>query len=290
MSFVAMAKFSVFDYAYVPDLEKKSTWKLPIDTKEHVTAAAQALSPSGFRGNMVEIPEADRAAVVSRVRAAWLKFYPDRKDELPESLRKTDMKTEELQALAEMNDVQKAHYKSLKSDEDKQAFIKMSPADRDATVEVLKQADEEYTTVSGATLKKSAVGADVFEMLKQQDREIVKMRNAQETERFIKVANDDTHKHLPGEAMAKASALRAIDGLDATIKATIEQMLSAGNAALGQEFTVKASGHTHMSSGAGKLEKMAKEHAEKNNVSMAKAYEAVMATPEGQALYEEEQQ
>lgn len=295
MSLMTLAKQGASDYAYVPDPEKKSTWKLPIDTPEHISAAAAALSPGGFRGNRVEIPEADRAAVVARVRAAWLKAYPDKsEDDMPESLKKQEddemsdkAEIAKYKALAEMTDAQKAHFHAIDNDESREAFLKMSPEDRDATVDLAKGADEEYETSKGVTLKKSAVGAEVFELLKSQDQDLVKMRNAQEMAEFVKVAGDDLHKHLPGEVLAKAAALRAIGGLSAEVQKTIGEMLKAGNAAIGEEFTVKASGHTKISSAEDTLTGLAKAYAEKHNVSFAKAYDHVMDTPEGMAAFNE---
>ena len=64
------------DYAYTPDKEKPSTWKLRIDDAAHVSGAVAALG-KGYRGNKVEIPEADLPAVKRKVRAAHKKFFPD---------------------------------------------------------------------------------------------------------------------------------------------------------------------------------------------------------------------
>ena len=65
-------------YAYVPDKEKPSTWKLRLweDTSKKMTKtqlgrAAAALSPGGFRGEKAQIPEADVAAVKSKIRAGY---------------------------------------------------------------------------------------------------------------------------------------------------------------------------------------------------------------------------
>lgn len=71
-------------YAYVPDPESPSTWKLRIDDAQHVAAAVAALG-KGFRGNKVEIPEQDLAAVKRKVAAAYRKFFPD--NEVPEVLK-----------------------------------------------------------------------------------------------------------------------------------------------------------------------------------------------------------
>jgi hypothetical protein len=73
-------------YAYVPDPDKPFTWKLRIDDAQHVGAAIAALG-AGFRGQKVDIPAADRASVKKKVKAAWLKFHPDKGEEdLPKVL------------------------------------------------------------------------------------------------------------------------------------------------------------------------------------------------------------
>lgn len=87
--------FGPGDYAYVPDPASPSTWKLRLTAtpsgdpdSQLVGAAAAALSPTGYRGNPVDIPEADLPAVRDKVRAAWHAANPDRPDsELPDSLK-----------------------------------------------------------------------------------------------------------------------------------------------------------------------------------------------------------
>lgn len=81
-------ELSASDYAYVPDPDRPSTWKLRIDTARNVAGAVAALGP-GFRGNRVEIPEDDRPAVIRRVRAAYRRFFPERVEEdgLPDVLK-----------------------------------------------------------------------------------------------------------------------------------------------------------------------------------------------------------
>lgn len=82
-------------YAYVPDPDQPSTWKLRLwetpqskETARQVGMAIAALSTGGFRGNRVEIPRADLAAVKARIRAAWKKTHPEAsEDELPAVLR-----------------------------------------------------------------------------------------------------------------------------------------------------------------------------------------------------------
>jgi hypothetical protein len=82
------------DYAYVPDPEKSSGWKLKLTSKpggkpdaKTVGAAVAALG-KGFRGHVVQIPAEDRPKVIAKVRAAWLKANPDKtRKDLPEILK-----------------------------------------------------------------------------------------------------------------------------------------------------------------------------------------------------------
>ena len=62
------------DFAYVPDPDKPSTWKLRIDDARHVAGAVAALGP-GYRGQKVDIPAGDLAAVKAKVAAAHKKFF-----------------------------------------------------------------------------------------------------------------------------------------------------------------------------------------------------------------------
>ena len=73
-------------FAYVPDPEKPSTWKLPIHDARHVGAAVAALG-AGFRGRKVQIPEGDRAKVKGKVRTAWRKFHSG-DEELPAAIKR----------------------------------------------------------------------------------------------------------------------------------------------------------------------------------------------------------
>lgn len=101
--------FPASDYAYVPDPEKPSTWKLRLTSTPGgspdsgiVGAAAAALGP-GYRGNKVQIPSADRSAVVARVRAAWRKANPDKEDsEMPSGIKKSIEEIDVCEAIAKM--------------------------------------------------------------------------------------------------------------------------------------------------------------------------------------------
>lgn len=90
--------FPASAYAYVPDPEKPSTWKLRLwetpekkETPRQVGMAVAALGPGGFRGNRVQIPSEDLPKVKAKVRAAWKKVNPDKsEDEMPQVLKGGD--------------------------------------------------------------------------------------------------------------------------------------------------------------------------------------------------------
>lgn len=77
------------DYAYVPDPDMPSTWKLRIDDARHTAAAVAALG-KGFRGKKVSIPSDELAKVKSKVASAYKKFFPD--NETPPILKSLDIK------------------------------------------------------------------------------------------------------------------------------------------------------------------------------------------------------
>ena len=88
--------FPASDYAYVPDAESPTTWKLRLtstpggDPDSNIVGAAAAALGKGFRGNKVQIPAGDLTAVKSRVRSAWRKANPDKKPEdMPPGLKET---------------------------------------------------------------------------------------------------------------------------------------------------------------------------------------------------------
>ena len=94
-------QFPAEAYAYVPDPERPSTWKLRLwedpqkkETARQVGMAIAALGPGGFRGNRVEIPREDLPAVKERIRRAWKKVHPDADPEdMPAVIRESQPAT-----------------------------------------------------------------------------------------------------------------------------------------------------------------------------------------------------
>lgn len=87
-------KHPASDYAYVPEGDKSSGWKLRLTAKPggkpdaRIVGAAVAALGKGFRGHKVEIPAKDRPAVIAKVRSAWLAANPKKtKADLPSVLQ-----------------------------------------------------------------------------------------------------------------------------------------------------------------------------------------------------------
>lgn len=86
-------KFPKSDFAFTPS-DNVSTWKLRLAegrpgnvTRAQLGAAAAAFSPGGFRGQKVQIPTGDVAAVKAKIRAAYRKIGVADED-IPASVRK----------------------------------------------------------------------------------------------------------------------------------------------------------------------------------------------------------
>lgn len=200
--------------------------------------------------------------------------------------------------LAKMDDATTAHYNGL-GDDDKATFLKMSDDVRKTVVDnAVKKAaaDDETFEADGNTIRKSDVGADVFQMLKNSH---AKAENAEkiakeeqekrEVQEFTKQAETD-YPNLPGTPEVKGSILKAIAGMAKEVGDGLTAMLKAGNEGIadGKLFKEAGQGGTPTTgSPEAELDKLAKEEAAKTNTTFAKAYSAVLGTERGNELYQE---
>lgn len=79
-------------YAYVPDPDKRSTWKLRYRNRDgspsasYLAKAVAALSPGGYRGRRVEIPDEHMPRVKTNLRAAYTELGKS-EEEIPAGIR-----------------------------------------------------------------------------------------------------------------------------------------------------------------------------------------------------------
>lgn len=213
-------------YAYVPDRESPSTWKLRLweDPEQKVTARqvgmAVAALGAGFRGQKVQIPSEDLAGVKAKVRAAWKEAHPDGGD-VPPVLKSIEgqeapvdedevMETEETQT----PDVADAAPEAAPEDapEGDDDILKSAP---EAVVKMLtdmrKAADEAMAKAAAA------------------EAMLQKERDERADEAAIAKART-AYANLGIDAEKVGPALRRLAGIDADLAKSVEDVLAAANA------------------------------------------------------------
>jgi len=92
-------KYPAGAFAYVPDAEKPSEWKLRLwedpdkkITRAQLGRAAAALSPGGFRGQKVQIPSAEMAAVKRKIRTEYRKLGIE-DEEIPRWVKEAEIRS-----------------------------------------------------------------------------------------------------------------------------------------------------------------------------------------------------
>lgn len=314
------AQFGPGDYAYVPDSEKPSTWKIRLTNTpggapdSQIVGAAVAALGAGFRGQKARIPSDDRAAVVGKVRAAWLKANPDKsKEDLPDVLKSASMeetmeKTKEqweaeigtlttklvrAEAVMGLSDIEKAHLKGL-DEKGQDEFLKMAPEARKALVEKAQKADETLE-VAGVTVRKSVVGESTFAILasaEQARKDAIQKAAAEVAKREdveLEKRADSEIPHLPGETKVKVAMLRAIDGIqDTEVRKSALESLKANNEAMALAIKNRGSDGIGDPSGPGaQMDALAKKLMVEKNIPYATAYDEISKTEEGKRLYDE---
>lgn len=193
--------------------------------------------------------------------------------------------------LAAMNDAQKAHYNSL-SDADKEIFIAKSADEQTAIIKNLEGANP--------VVYKAADGS---EFRKNDDPRLVTMaKNADENAKVAKAATEalakadlekravEFYKNSPGTPEQKGAMLKALESIEnEEVRKSALESAKAGDNALAAAFVRKGhkDGTLGDASASDELDKLAKKHDETHKVGYAKAYDAVIQTPEGSKLYEQ---
>lgn len=197
-------------FAYVPDKESPSTWKLRIDDANHTRAAVAALG-KGFRGNKVDIPSEDLPAVKRKVKAAYKKFFPDEK-ELPEILKSNEkeitLKEEIQKAVEEVQSLFKAQLEEKDAALNK-ALEKLAELEKGA---VLKAREEALSFVTEEASRKELVKS--LESLSDEAFAVV-VKNMKTTSEAV--AESDLMKQLSQKVVVQEQ--HEADSFDAMMKA-----------------------------------------------------------------------
>lgn len=202
----------------------------------------------------------------------------------------------ELAKKATLSDETRARYDELaKADPEKaKAFLDKDEAGRKAEVALAKAGDETFTSVDGTVISKRAVGP-AFDILKAQDQrlkeqgeEIAKARAASELETFTKRASDE-FGHLAGTVEERAQILKHLSTAPEAIRKAADALLRAaeGHAKASFAKAGHSGGSPERQDANAELKKRADDLVKADpSLTFAKAYDQVLATPEGSALYE----
>lgn len=205
------------------------------------------------------------------------------------------------EALASLNAEQRAVYDKFTTDAEREAFLAKSADERQAVVtKAIEATQVVYTDLKGRTYTK-ADDARLVELAKEADEaaKATEAANAAAAEADLEKRAQEL-KFLPGDLAARKALLKSIDAIpdkaqrDAAMAAlkSKDGKLGETTKSIGSAGGDDVSGSTEIGDGAvekseaeAKLDALAKQHMEKNSVSFAKAYDAVLRTREGADLY-----
>lgn len=230
-------EFPAEAYAYVPDPESPSTWKLrlwetPEDkvTARQVGMAVAALGP-GFRGQKVQIPSGDMAGVKAKVRAAWMKANPERgEDELPPVLKEVGTVDDEIEKADQMSyDDMKAALEKANAriaEMEKEMGMKGKKDDSDMPEFLRKEAPEEVRKAF-EDMQKAVEAANA---LKTAAEEALLKERADRADAEAVTKARENYGSLGLDADMVGPALRRLSDMDSDLAKSVDQALRAANA------------------------------------------------------------
>ena len=194
-------------------------------------------------------------------------------------------------AVLKLSDRARSHFDGL-DEAGQTAFLAKSASDQDAEITAAQSADPVvYKCADGTEIRKSD-GAAVLAMAKRGDRleaELAKAKGENEDAALAKRAREE-FAYLPAEGTAEM--LKAADAITdpEKKKKMLDAMRACNTTAAKKHKSIGSAGPDAPLDGEGEdatdaLDKMAGDYAKANNVSVAKAYDAVLKTEEGAALY-----
>lgn len=196
--------------------------------------------------------------------------------------------------LGGLTDTEKSHHAKL-GEEGQATFLGKSHTERNVDIEEALKADPViYTTESGVEFRKSD-DSRMVDMAKENDQLAKRLNTEVEAGSVAKLEKraETELGNLTGTVETRAAILKSIDSIeDEAVRTEAMKTLVAKNVANKGAFVAKGQGGPSSVSAGGsaddQLDTLAKEHLAANTGStFAKSYQAVLATPAGEALYNE---
>ncbi len=204
-------------------------------------------------------------------------------------------RAERAEKVAQLDDVQKKHLGSLKTDE-QEAFLALAPEVRTQAVakSLANTADANpvIETVDGQEFRKND-DPRLLKMAKQLASEKAQreaVEKAADEERLEKAAGE--LDKMPGDVEAKKDLLRAVNSLPVAKQAKVREILKAQNAAMSKAFETRGVETTPPAgSPDATIEQIAKRMRDADpKLTSEQAYTKALLTPEGRKAYAERQQ
>ena len=195
--------------------------------------------------------------------------------------------------LGGLSDTEKAHHAKLGED-GQESFLGKSHTERNVDIEAALKADPVvYTTTDGVEFRKSDDNRMV-EMAKQNDALTKRLDSEVESGAVAKLAKraETELGNVTGSVEARSAIIKSVDAIEnEELRTEAQTALKAMNTAAAGKFVKKGLGGPSSATATGdaeeQLDTLAKTYAKDKDMSFAKAYSAVLATPEGEALYNE---
>ncbi|MCK5604557.1 hypothetical protein KAR91_21895 [Candidatus Pacearchaeota archaeon] len=276
--------FPASAFAYVPDSDKPSTWKLRLwdsisekETAAQVGRAVAALGP-GFRGQKVQIPSDDLSGVKAKVLAAWLRVNEDKNREDAPTILKSEgfMKKTAEEIQKELDELQKTHDELVKTNDELQKTHDDLTKDHDE----LKK-----TAVKKEDIDKSGMSDEVKKQFEKQETEladqakiIAKMQDDRLEKEWISKAADST---LVGEATEVGKLLKSVAEASPETAESLMTLFKAANARIEKGNLFKelgTGGESEVDGALGELNKKAHDLAKAEKITFEKAFAHVYKT------------
>lgn len=228
-----------------------------------------------------------KAAVTPPVKETTMSMTDQEKAALEKA--QNDAKTLEAklavsQKFGLLNDVQKSHYGRLGPDA-QAAFLGLSDAQRAEECKAI------YTSAGGQVFTK-ADDTRLVEMAKAHDETAKKMHEQLDAanETILKSQAAIDYQYLPGTVDAKVALLKSVLSIkDDKVRGEAVAILKAQNDALGKGFKRQGTGAVPAggvdATAEGKLDALVKTYMTEKKCDEASAYDAVLQTEQGAALY-----
>lgn len=212
-------------------------------------------------------------------------------DESKAKIAELTKANERSQSILALNAEQRAHFDTLKGN-DQDQFLALTAEQRADVVKNLRDANPVVFKSADGTEYRKNDDARLIKMAKENDQRAVELAREQSIRKQADLEKraGDEFKTLGGDVVVKAALLGAVEGIaDATVRGKVLEALKAHDAGLGAAFQrVGTTTPANVNKRAGdRLDELAKAYAASNKCDLGKAYEAVIATPEGRSLYEE---